>query len=168
MFEREEGVVGSTWKWAILAAAIEVGTICSAQSIGFLADVDARACLARSYSVVPQPGSGAVDPNEPWPVDYSQMTRTSVPDGEVVVSYVATLALSSAVMSALASLLVLALSGIVMKVRESPARCAVSAGSCSQRRVALAAKELPAESVGLYIPFSSCRNDLPGARPASR
>jgi hypothetical protein len=138
--------VRSTWKWAILAAVIEVGTICYAQPIGFLADVDARACLAHSYRIVPRPGSASVDPNEPWPVDYNQMTRTSVPDGEVVASYVAMLALTSAVMSALASLLVLALAGLVMKVRESPARCAVSAGSCSQRRLALAAKELPAES----------------------
>ena len=155
--------MGSTWKWAILAAVIELGTICSAQPVGFLADVDARACLTRSYSVVPRPGSASVEPNEPWPVDYNQMTRTSVPDGEVLVSYVATLALSSAVMSALASLLVLALAGIVMKVRESLAACSVSAGSCSQSRLALAANELPAETVGLYIPFTT--SDCPGATP---
>jgi len=105
--------VGSTWKWAILAAVIEVGTTCSGQPTGLLADVDARAYLARSDGVFARPGSAPVDPNEPWPADCSQMTRTSVPDGKVVVSCVATLALSSAAMSALASLLVLALAGIV-------------------------------------------------------
>lgn len=135
--------MGSTWKWSILAVVIEVGTMCSAQPVAFLTNVDARACLARSYSVVPQPGRASVDPNEPWLVDYSQMTRTSVPNGEVVISYVAMLALSSAVMAALACLLVLALVGIVLKVRESPAQCAVSSSCFSQRRLALAAKKLP-------------------------
>jgi len=136
--------VGSTWKWAILATLIELGAMCSAQPLGFLADVDAHACLARSYSVVPQPGSASVDPNTPWPVDYSQMTRTAAPNGEVVVSYVAMLALSSAVMAALACLLVLAFAGIVVKVQERPAQCAVSSSSFSHPRLALAAKKLPA------------------------
>lgn len=153
--------MGSTWKWAILAAVIEAGTMCSAQPVGFLADVDARACLARSYSVIPRPGSASVDPNEPEPVDYSQMTQTSVPNGKVVVSYVALLALSSAVMAAFASLLVLVLAGVVMKVQESPAHCAVSSGSPSQRR--LAAKEVPAESVALYIPLTA--SDCPRITP---
>lgn len=153
--------MGSTWKWAILAAVIEAGTMCSAQPVGRLADVDARACLARSYSVIPRPGSASVDPNEPEPVDYSQTTQTSVPNGKVVVSYVALLALSSAVMAAVASFLVLVIAGIVTKVQESPAQCAVSSGCLSQRR--LVAKELPAESVAIYMPFeaSDCLRTTP-------
>jgi ABC-type Na+ efflux pump permease subunit len=134
--------VGSTWKWAILAAVIGVGTMCSAHPVGLL--VDARAYLARSYSVVPQPGSASVDPNEPWPVDYSQMTQTSAPNGEVVVSYIAMLALSSAVMVALACLLLLALAGIVTKSQKSPDQSVVSSGSFPHRRRAWAAKKLPA------------------------
>ena len=155
--------MGSTWKWAILAAVIEAGAICTAQPVGFLADVDARACLARSYSVIPRPGSVSVDPNQPWPVDYSQMTQTSVPNGKVVVSYVALLALSSAVMAALASLLVLALAGIVMRVQQRPPQRAVSSGSFSERRLALEAKELQTESVPRYIPFTT--NGCPSATP---
>ena len=134
--------MGSTWRWAILAAVIELGAMGSAQPVGLLAEVDARACLARSYSVVPQPGSASVDPNEPWPVDYSQMTLTAAPNGEVVVSYVAMLALSSAVMVALACLLLLALAGIVTKVQERPVQCAVSSSSFPDRRRALTAKKL--------------------------
>jgi hypothetical protein len=136
--------VGSTWKWAILAAVIGLGAIGSAQPVGFLADLDARACLARSYSVVPQPGSTSVDPNEPWPVDYGQMTLTAAPIGKVVVSYVATLALSSAVIVALACLLLLALAGIVTKLQERPVPCAVSSSSFPDRPRALAAKKLAA------------------------
>jgi hypothetical protein len=162
-FECEESVVGNAWKWALLAAVIEVGTMCSAQPVGFLAAVDARACLMRSYSLVPQPGSASVDPNEPWLVDYGQMNRTSVPNGEVVVSYVAMLALGSAVMVALACLLVLALAGIVVKVQKTPAKCPVSPGSLSQRQLALAAKEFPAESPALYIPLTT--SDCPSATP---
>jgi hypothetical protein len=131
--------MGSTWKWAILAALIELGTMGSAQSVGFLADVDARACLSRSYSVIPLPGSASVDPNEPWPVDYGQMTLTAAPSSEEVVSYVAMLALSSAVMVALACLLLLVLAGIVTKVQERPVPCAVSSSSFPDRRHALAA-----------------------------
>lgn len=155
--------MGNSWKWAILAAVIEVGAMCSAQPVGFLADVDARACLARSYSVVPQPGGASVDPNDPWPVDYSQMTGTSVPNGEAVVSYVAMLALSSAVMAALACLLILALAGIVVKVQDRPAQCAVSSRGFSPGRLALAAQELPAKSVAPYISFTT--SDCPSATP---
>ena len=126
--------MGSTWKWAILAVVIQLGATGYAQSVSFLADVDARACLARSYSVVPQLGSTSVDPNEPWPVDSSQMTLTAAPNGEVVVSYVAMLALSSAVMVALACLLLLAVAGIVTKLQERPVPCAVSSSSFPDRR----------------------------------
>ena len=134
--------MGSTWKWAVLAAVIGVGTMCFAQPVGFIAEVDARACLARSHSVIPQPGSASVDPNEPWPVDYSQMTQTSAPNGEAVVSYVAMLALSSAVMVALACLLLLGLAGVVTKVQGRPAQSAVSSGSFPHRRSALAAEKI--------------------------
>jgi hypothetical protein len=134
--------VKSTWKCAILAAVIGLGAIGSAQPVGFLADVDARACWARSYSVVPQPGSASVDPNEPWPVDYGQMTLTAAPNGKVVVSYVAMLALSSAVIVALACLLLLALAGIVTKLQERPVPCPVSSSSFPDRRRALAAESV--------------------------
>jgi len=137
--------VGSTWKLAILAAVIGLGAMGSAQPVGFLADVDARACLARSYGVVPQPGSTSVDPREPWPVDYGQMTLTAAPNSELVVSYVAMLALSSAVMVAVACLLLLALAGIVTKVQERPVPCAVSSGSFPDRRHALGAKKEAAD-----------------------
>jgi hypothetical protein len=136
--------VGNTWKWAILAAVIGLGVNGSAQPVGFLAEVDARACLARSYSAVPQPGSASVDPNQPWPVDYGQMTLTAAPNGEVVVSYVAMLALSSAVIIALACLLLLALAGIVTKLQERPVPCAVSSSRLPHRGRALVAKKLTA------------------------
>jgi hypothetical protein len=136
--------VGSTWKWAILAAVIGLGANGSAQPVGFLAEVDARACLALSYSVVPQPGSASIDPNEPWPVDYGQMTLTAAPNGELVVSYVAMLALSSAVMVALACLLLLALAGIVTNLQERPVPCGVSSIRFPDRGRALAAKKLTA------------------------
>jgi len=142
--------MGSTWRWAILAAVIELGAMGSAQPVGLLADVDARACLARSYSVVPQPGSASVDPNEPWPVDYSQMTLTAAPNSEVVVSYVAMLALSSAVMVALACLLLLALAGIVTKAQERPIPCALSSSSFSDRRHSLAMKKQAADPTWVW------------------
>jgi hypothetical protein len=136
--------VENTWKWAILGAVIGLGAMSSAQPVGLLADVDARACLARSYSVVPHPGSASIDPNEPWPVDYSQMTPTAAPNSEVVVSYVAMLALSSAVMVALACLLLLALAGIVTKVQKRNVPFAVSSSRFPRRRRALAAQKLAA------------------------
>jgi hypothetical protein len=138
-----------TWGWAALAVAVQLAAWCPAQGqhVGILADTDARACLARSYSVVPQPGSNYLDPNQPWPVNDGDvaLAMSAAPDGSVVISYVVMLAVESAVFSALASLLVLALAGIFVKIEDRRRRPTTSAESLPRPDLAMStARKLPA------------------------
>lgn len=131
--------MGRTWKWAVLTGVVELAVMCAAQPAGFLADADARACLARSYSLIPRPVGASADPHEPWPVDYSQMNEAAYADGSLIVSYVVILALVSAAaaLSAIGCLLILALAGVIAKVQDRPARFTAPASSVARQRFTL-------------------------------
>jgi hypothetical protein len=113
--------MGRTWKSVILAVVVNLVTISSAQGqiVPFLADADARACLARSYSVLPWISGGqSVRPNEAWITDADRPGEAVPPDALAIVSYVAALELLLAVMAAIACLLALAVAGVVVRAAQ--------------------------------------------------
>jgi len=137
--------MGRTWKSVVLVVVVGLAAVCSAhgQPVPFVADADARACLALSYRAIPQFSSRHVDPNDPPMPDTDEWPQSAAAQGSVIVSYVGMLVLLSAVVSAIGSLLALALAGIIVKLLERPIRPAVSATSSHLPFVLVPARKLP-------------------------
>jgi hypothetical protein len=121
--------MGHTWKSVVLTVVVELAVISSAQGqpVAFVAHAGARACLARSYSVIPQSSSSHMDPNNSGMPNADGWPKSATPQGSVIVAYVVALELLLAVMTAVACWLVLGLAGIIVKVPERPVPRAVPA-----------------------------------------
>jgi hypothetical protein len=110
--------MGPTWKSLGLAVVAGFATMCSAhgQLIPLLANANVRACLARSYSVIPGSSGQSVSPDDPRFAD-ADRREAAGPKGLEIISYVAGLEVLLAVMAAIGSLLALALAGVVVRMR---------------------------------------------------
>ncbi len=123
--------MGRTWESVALALLVGLATICSAygQSVPFIADADARACLARSYSAMPSSSSRYVNPNDPRIAEAEGWREAAGPQGKLIVAYVVALESLLAAITVVACLLMLALAGFFVKRRQQPARAAAPAES---------------------------------------
>jgi hypothetical protein len=138
--------MGRTWKSVVLAVAVALAAICSAHSqpVPFVANVDARACLARSYSVIPQVnGSQPARPDDRRIIDADRASAAIPPNSLGIVAYVAGLELLLAVMAAIGCLLALGLARAVGKRQRRRCPAAAPANSSVGLFVLLPAKKFP-------------------------
>jgi hypothetical protein len=138
--------MGPTWKSVVLAVAIWLSATCSAQGqpVPFVADADARACLARSYSAIPQVrGSQPARSNDRRITDADRASAATPANRMEIVEYVAGLELLLAAMAAIACWLALVVAGAAVKRQRRGRPATVSAKSSVGLFVLLPAKKFP-------------------------
>jgi hypothetical protein len=138
--------MGPAWKSVVLAVAVGLSTICPAhgQPVPFVADVDARACLMRSYSAIPQvSGRRPARPDDGRISDADRASAATPASSMEIVAYVAGLELLLAVMAAIASLVALVVAGAVVKRQPRHRPATASAKSSVGLLVLVPAKKFP-------------------------